>query len=182
LEKFLTDNEIFRARTVGVGVLTPEVAVAYGCTGPMLRGSGVPYDIRRAEPYSIYDEFDWDIVVGDNGDAFDRFAVRIEEMRQSLRILRQALEQIPVGPIQAGNKRHTIRVPAGKVYSRIEHPKGELGFYLISDGGPNPYRYHIRTPSFVNLGMLDELCRGHKVADVMTILGSIDITMGEVDR
>jgi len=182
LETFLADNEVFRARSVGIGVLPPDVAVAYGCTGPLLRGSGVPYDIRRVEPYSVYDEFDWDVVVRYNGDIFDRFMVRIEEMRQSLRILRQALERLPAGPIQAGKKQPTIKVPAGEAYGRVEHPKGELGFYLISDGGPNPYRYHIRTPSFVNLGVLGELCRGHLVADVVAILGSIDITLGEVDR
>jgi NADH-quinone oxidoreductase subunit C/D len=182
LEGFLVDNQVFRARTEGVGVLPPEVGVAYGCTGPLLRGSGVPYDIRRAEPYSIYDEFDWDVVVRYNGDAFDRFMVRIEEMRQSLRILRQALDRLPEGPIQTGKKRHSVKVPAGEAYGRVAHPKGELGFYLVSDGGANPYRYHIRTPSFVNLGVLGELCRGHKVADVVIILGSIDITLGEVDR
>lgn len=182
LETFLADNEVFRARTEGVGVLPPDVAVAYGCTGPLLRGSGVPYDVRRAEPYSVYDELDWDVVVRYNGDVFDRFMVRIEEMRQSLRILRQALKLLPEGPIQAGKKRHNVKVPAGEAYGRVEHPKGELGFYLVSDGGANPYRYHIRTASFVNLGVLGELCRGYKVADVMAILGSIDITLGEVDR
>jgi NADH/F420H2 dehydrogenase subunit C len=182
LETFLRDNEIFRARTIGIGVLPPEVAVAYGCTGPLLRGSGVSYDIRRAQPYSAYDQFDWDVVVGHGGDVFDRFSVRVEEIRQSLRILHQALERLPEGPVQTGRKRHTVRVPAGRAYGRVEHPKGELGFYLISDGGPNPYRYRIRTASFVNLGVLGKLCRGHKVADVVAILGSIDITLGEVDR
>jgi NADH:ubiquinone oxidoreductase subunit D/NADH:ubiquinone oxidoreductase subunit C len=181
-ETFLADNEVFLARAVDVGVLPPEVAVAYGCTGPLLRASGVAYDVRRAEPYSIYDEFDWDVAVRDRGDVFDRFMVRVDEMRQSLRILRQALERLPEGPIQAGKKKHMVRVPAGEAYGRVEHPKGELGFYLVSDGGPNPYRYHIRAPSFVNLGVLGKLCRGHKVADVVAILGSIDITLGEVDR
>lgn len=182
LETFVLDNEVFRARTTGVGVLPPAVAVGYGCTGPLLRGSGVPYDVRRAEPYSIYDEFDWDVVVRNDGDAFDRVMVRFEEMRQSLRILRQALDRIPEGPIMAGKSRARVKVPEGEAYGRVEHPKGELGFYLVSDGGQNPYRYHIRTPSFVNLGVLGELCRGHKVADVVAILGSIDITLGEVDR
>ena len=182
LEKFLADNEVFRGRTEGVGVLPPKKAVAYGCTGPLLRGSGIPYDIRRIEPYSVYDEFDWDVVVRYNGDVFDRFMVRIDEMRQSLRILRQALNKLPEGSIQGGRKKHTIRVPEGEAYGRVEAPKGEYGFYLVSDGGKNPYRYHIRTPSFVNLGVLGELCRGYKVADVVAILGSIDITLGEVDR
>jgi NADH-quinone oxidoreductase subunit C/D len=182
METFLLDNEVFRARTTGIGVLPPDVAVAYGCTGPLLRGSGVPYDVRRAEPYSVYDEFDWDIVVRNNGDVFDRVLVRFGEMRESLRILRQALDRLPDGPIQAGKLRPTAKVPEGEAYGRVEHPKGELGFYLVSDGGANPYRYHIRTASFVNLGVLGELCRGHKIADVVAILGSIDITLGEVDR
>lgn len=181
IEKFLF-NEIFRARTKGIGVLPADVAVAYGCTGPLLRASGVPYDVRRAEPYSIYDEFDWDVAVAYNGDIHDRFVVRFEELRQSLRILRQALERLPDGPIQAGKKRHAVKSPAGEAYGRVESPKGELGFYLISDGGKNPYRYRIRTPSFANLGVLGELCRGHLVADVVAILASIDITLGEVDR
>jgi NADH:ubiquinone oxidoreductase subunit D len=182
LETLLAENEIFCARTVGVGVLPPDVAVAYGCTGPVLRGSGVPYDVRRAEPYSIYDELDWDIVIEHNGDVYDRFMVRLNELRQSLRILCQALERLPGGAIQAGRKKLNVKVPAGEAYGRVEHPKGELGFYLVSDGGPNPYRYRIRTPGFVNLGVLGALCRGHKVADVVAILGSIDITLGEVDR
>jgi NADH:ubiquinone oxidoreductase subunit D len=182
METFVLDNEVFRGRTVGIGVLPPEAAVAYGCTGPLLRGSGVPYDVRRAEPYSIYDEFDWDVVVRDNGDVFDRMLVRFGEMRESLRILRQALDRLPDGPIQGGRVRPNTRVPEGEAYGRVEHPKGELGYYVVSDGGANPYRYHIRTPSFVNLGVLGELCRGTKIADVMAILGSIDITLGEVDR
>ena len=180
--KLCLDNEIFRARTVGVSVLPAEKAVAYGCTGPLLRASGVPYDVRRAEPYSIYDQFDWDVAVADNGDIYDRFVVRFEEMRQSLRILRQALERLPDGPIQAGKVQATAKVPAGESYGRVESPKGELGFYLVSDGTANPYRYRIRTPSFANIGVLGELCRGHLVADVVAILASIDITLGEVDR
>jgi NADH:ubiquinone oxidoreductase subunit D len=156
--------------------------VSYGCTGPLLRASGVPYDVRRAEPYSIYDQLDWDVAVAYNGDIYDRFVVRFEEIRQSLRILRQALERIPDGPVQAGRQRATVKVPAGEAYGRVESPKGELGFYLVSDGEANPYRYRIRTPSFTNLGVLGELCHGHLVADVVAILASIDITLGEVDR
>jgi len=182
LERFLVDNEVFRARTIGVGVLPPAKAIAYGCTGPLLRASGVPYDVRRVEPYSIYDTFDWDVVVRYNGDVYDRFMVRFEEMRQSLRVLRQALERLPDGPILAGKKQADVKVPAGEVYGRVESPKGELGFYLVSNGGTNPYRYRIRTPSFANLGVLGELCRGHLVADVVAILASIDVTLGEVDR
>ncbi len=182
-ERYLLDNEVFRARTIGVGVLPADMAVAYGCTGPLLRGSGVPYDVRRAEPYSIYDQFDWDVAVAYNGDIYDRFLVRFEEIRQSLRILRQALERLPDGPIRSGKKpKATMKIPAGEAYGRVESPKGELGFYLISDGSPNPYRYRIRTPSFANLGVLGELCRGHLLADVVAILASIDITLGEVDR
>jgi NADH:ubiquinone oxidoreductase subunit D len=181
-ERLLLDNEVFRARSIGVSVLPADVALAYGCTGPLLRASGVSYDVRRAEPYSIYDELDWDVAVAYNGDIYDRFVVRFEEMHQSLRILRQALERIPEGPIQAGRKRATVKMPAGEAYGRVESPKGELGFYLVSDGGTNPYRYRIRTPSFANLSVLGELCRGHLVADVVAILASIDITLGEVDR
>ena len=182
LERFLADNEVFRARTEGVGVLPPEKGVAYGCTGPLLRASGIPYDVRRAEPYSIYDQFDWDVAVCYDGDVFSRFAVRLEEMRQSLRILRQALDRLPEGSIQGGRKRATVKIPAGEAYGRVEAPKGEYGFYLVSDGGANPYRYHIRTPSFINLGAMNEMCQGHKIADAVIILGSVDITLGEVDR
>jgi len=181
-ERLLLDNEVFRARTIGVSVLPGDVAVAYGCTGPLLRASGVPYDIRRAEPYSIYDELDWDVAVAYNGDIYDRFVVRFEEIRQSLRILRQALERLPEGPILSGKVQPTAKVPAGEAYGRVESPKGELGFYLVSDGTANPYRYRIRAPSFANLGVLGELCRGHLVADVVAIMASIDITLGEVDR
>jgi NADH:ubiquinone oxidoreductase subunit D len=182
LARFLLDNEIFRARTVGVGVLPRDMALSYGCSGPLLRASGVPYDVRRAEPYSIYHRFDWDVPVRYNGDIYDRFMVRFDEIWQSLRILRQALDQLPEGSVLDGESRPLISVPAGEAYGRIESPKGELGFYLVSDGGENPYRYHIRTPSFVNLGVLGELCRGHLIADVVAILASIDITLGEVDR
>lgn len=182
VDAYLTENELFKARTVGVGVLPPEMAVAYGCTGPLLRGSGVPYDIRRAEPYLVYDDFDFDIIIGQNGDVYDRYLVRLGEMRQSLRILQQALNRLPDGPIMAGKKSATLKVPAGEAYARIEAPKGELGVYIVSDGGPNPYRYHIRAPSFVNLGVMGEICRGHLIADVVIILASIDITLGEVDR
>jgi NADH/F420H2 dehydrogenase subunit C len=182
VDDFFTDNEIFRERAIGVGVLPPETAVAYGCTGPLLRASGVPYDIRRADPYSIYDRFDFDVVVKQNGDVYDRYLVRLEEMRQSVRILQQALDQLPEGPIMEGRSRSTVKVPAGEAYGRIEAPKGELGFYVVSEGGTNPYRYHVRSPSFVNLGVLEEICRGHLIADVVIILASVDITLGEVDR
>ena len=149
---------------------------------PVLRACGVPYDIRRAEPYSIYDRLDFNIVTQKNGDAYDRFRVRVGEMRESLKILRQVIDQMPGGEIMAGKPQYQTRVPAGEAYARIESPKGELGFYLISTGKPNPYRYHIRTPSFVNMTALNKLCAGSKIADVVVILGSIDITLGELDR
>jgi len=182
LDRLLTDNEIIRARCIGVGYLSPEDAIAYSAAGPVLRASAVPYDVRRAEPYSIYDRFDFDVAVRSNGDVFDRYLIRLDEMRQSVRILKQALDQIPEGEIQAGKKQYTQRVPAGQAYGRVENPKGELGFYVVSDGSANPYRYHIRAPSFINLTALGKMCTGGKIADAVIILGSIDIVLGETDR
>ncbi len=181
LERLITDSEIVQMRCKNVGILPPDVAVAYGCTGPLLRASGVPYDIRRAEPYSIYDRFDFDVVVGTVGDVYDRYLVRIVEMRQSVRILEQALRDLPEGET-ATPKKKKFTPPQGDVYHRIEAPKGELGFYLVSDGSDHPYRYKIRAPSFVNLQSLPYMCKGHKIADVVIVIGSIDLTMGEVDR
>jgi NADH-quinone oxidoreductase subunit C/D len=182
-ERYLSDNELIRARCEGVGVLTAEDAIKYSAAGPVLRASGVPYDCRRADSYSIYDRFDFDVAVRDHGDVFDRFLIRLDEIRQSIRILQQALDQIPAtGEIQAGKKQYQARVPAGQAYGRVEGPKGELGFYVVSDGHPNPYRYHIRAPSFINLTALGPMCVGQKVADVVIILGSIDIVLGETDR
>ncbi|MBI5653582.1 MAG: NADH-quinone oxidoreductase subunit D [Chloroflexi bacterium] len=182
LETYLTGNEIFLARTKGVGVISREDAINYSTAGPVLRGSGAKYDVRRAEPYSIYDRFDFDIPVGTAGDVRDRFLMRLWEARQSLRILKQALKDIPAGEIMTGKKNYQIRVPKGEVYGRGENPKGELGFYIVSDGTPNPYRYHIRAPSFINLTALDRMSKGYKVADLIIILGSHDVVMGEVDR
>ncbi len=182
LDRYLTGNEIIQERCVGVGYLSPEEAIALSCTGPQLRGCGVPYDIRRAEPYSIYDRFDFDIVSFDGGDVYSRYLVRIEEMRQSVRILKQALKQLPAGPIQGGKGGYTVRPPVGDVYGRIEAPKGELGFYLVSDGSGNPFRYRVRPPSYINLNALAPMCIGNKVADSVIILGAIDIVLGEVDR
>ncbi len=182
LDTYLTDNEIVRTRCVGIGILTREQALAYSAAGPVLRASGVEYDVRRAEPYSIYDRFDFDVVVRQNGDIYDRYLVRLEEMRQSVRILQQVVRDIPEGEIQAGKSQYQVRVPPGESYGRVENPKGELGFYIVSDGTPNPWRYHIRSPSFINLTSFGEICKGHKVADVVGILGSIDIVLGEVDR
>lgn len=181
LDTFLTNNEIVKSRTQGVGVLSPEDAINTGMSGPMLRASGVPYDIRRAEPYGIYDRFDFDVAVEYHGDVYDRYLVRMEEMRQSLRILRQAVDGMPEGEVLPKNP-YNVRVPAGEAYGRVEGPKGELGFYVVSDGKANPYRYHIRAASFINLTSLEQMCIGAKVADLVVILGSIDIVLGEVDR
>jgi NADH-quinone oxidoreductase subunit D len=180
-EAILTENEVFRNRTIGVGMIPPEVARAYSVTGPILRASGIDYDVRRAEPYSIYDRFDWDVPVRYNGDCFDRYMIRVLEMRQSTRILQQALDAIPEGDIRAKLPK-VLKPPKGEAYARIEGPKGEIGFYLISDGTPNPYRYNVRPPSFVNLTCLSQIAVGHKLADAVVILGSFDIVMGEVDR
>jgi NADH-quinone oxidoreductase subunit C/D len=183
IDSFLSENEIFLARSVGVGVLPPERAVALSATGPVLRATGVPYDIRRAEPYSIYDRFDFDIVTENGGDVYARYMVRLQEIRESLRILSQALDQIPEkGEIQAGRGGYRFRTPKGEAYGRIESPKGELGFYLVSDGSDNPYRYHVRAPTFINLTSLADMCIGGKVADTVVNLGSVDIVLGEVDR
>ena len=182
LDNYLTNNEIIRSRCMGVGVLPAEQAIAYSTCGPVLRASGVPYDVRRAEPYSIYDRFDFDVAVRYNGDVYDRYLIRIDEMRESLKILQQAVRDIPGGEIQTGKPQYAVRVPAGEAYGRVDNPKGELGFYVVSNGKPNPYRYHVRAPSFINLTPFGEMCKGHKVADVVVILGSIDIVLGETDR
>jgi len=182
LELYLTNNEILRHRSEGVGILTPEQALAFSTTGPLLRASGVPYDLRRADPYSIYDRFEFDVAVRYHGDVYDRYLVRIDEIRQSIRILQQAVKGIPEGPVQEGRPQYQVRVPPGESYGRVEGPKGELGFYVISNGKPNPWRYHVRAPSFINLTPLEQMCIGQKVADVVVILGSIDIVLGETDR
>lgn len=182
-ERLLCTNEILMARTQGVGILRPELAVSSGATGPVLRASGVNYDIRKVDRYSIYDRFDFKVPLGERGDVYDRFMIRLLELRQSIRILEQALKDVPGGPVMDPKaKIRNFRPKAGEAYGRTEAPKGELGFYLISDGGPNPYRYRVRPPSFVNLTVLEDMCLGHSVADVVLILGSIDIVLGEVDR
>jgi len=182
-EQLILTNEIVVARTQGVGVLTPELAISAGITGPMLRATGVNYDIRKVDGYGFYPRFKFRVPLGDHGDTYDRLMMRVLEMRESIGILNQAFEELPAGPIQNPKvKVRAFRPPVGEAYGRIEGPKGELGFYLISDGGPNPYRYRVRGPSFVNLTVLEDMCLGHTVADVMVILGSIDIVMGEVDR
>ncbi len=182
LDTFLTDNEIVRARTIGIGVLTAEEAIAHSAVGPVLRASGVPYDVRRADPYGIYDRFEFDVAVRYHGDIYDRYLIRLDEIRQSIRILEQVVQDIPEGPIQEGKPQYQVRVPAGEAYGRVEGPKGELGFYVVSNGKPNPWRYHVRAPSFINLSALGVMCENYKIADVVSILGSIDIVLGETDR
>jgi NADH-quinone oxidoreductase subunit D/NADH-quinone oxidoreductase subunit C/D len=190
LDHFLTDSEIIRARTIGVGYLPADLAIAYSAAGPLLRASGVPYDVRRAEPYSIYPELEFDVAVRYNGDIYDRYLIRLDEMRESVRILKQILprlERTKGEPVFSGNKAiYMPRVPVGEAYGRVENPKGELGYYVVSEGDPkgpqNPWRYHVRAPSFINLTPLGIMSKGQKVADVVAILGSIDIVLGEVDR
>ncbi len=182
LDKYLSGNEIVLDRCKGVGVLTRAQAIDLSTAGPVLRASGVPYDIRRAAPYSIYDRFEFEVVTGPNGDLYDRYLVRLQEMRESVRILKQAVKDIPSGPFIAGKKSYQIKVPAGEAYSRVENPKGELGYYVVADGSPTAYRYHVRSPSFINLTALEPMCLGHTIADVVGILGSLDIVLGEVDR
>ena len=182
-EQLLTGNEIFMARSQGVGVLKKELAVSAGVTGPMLRASGVNYDVRKVDKYGIYDRFDFKIPLGEHGDVYDRYMVRMLEMRESLKILNQAVRDIPAGPIMDPKaKIRGFRPPVGEVYGRIESPKGELGFYLISDGTSNPYRYRVRPPSLINMTVLEDMCRGYNVADTIVIFGTVDIVLGEVDR
>ena len=171
------------ARTQGVGILKHDLAVNAGITGPMLRASGVNYDIRKLDGYGIYNRFKFRVPLGDHGDVFDRFMIRILELRESLKILEQALKDIPGGPVMDPKaKLRGFRPKPGEAYGRIEAPKGELGFYLISDGSPNPYRYRVRPPSLINLTVLEDMCLGQNVADVVLIFGSVDIVLGEVDR
>jgi NADH-quinone oxidoreductase subunit C/D len=186
-DELITNNEIVRARSIGVGYLSPEDAIAFSTAGPLLRASGIPYDIRRAEPYSYYEHLDFDVAVRYNGDIYDRYLVRVDEMRQSLRILEQVLPHLKRttgAPIVGDKPQYALRAPrAGEAYGRVENPKGELGFYVTSKRrGGNPERYHVRAPSFINLTALGPMCRGYKVADAVGILGSIDIVLGEVDR
>ncbi|MGC9222385.1 MAG: NADH-quinone oxidoreductase subunit D [Terracidiphilus sp.] len=182
-EALLISNEILIARTQGTGILPPDLAVNAGVTGPVLRASGVNYDLRKVDRYSIYDRFDFKVPLGEHGDVYDRFMIRLLELRQSLRILEAALKDIPGGPVMDPKaKIRNFRPKPGEAYGRIEAPKGELGFYLISDGGPNPYRYRVRPPSLINLTILEDMCLGQNVADVVLILGSVDIVLGEVDR
>ncbi len=186
-DELMTGNEIVRARSIGVGYLSPEEAIAYSTSGPVLRGSGVPYDIRRAEPYSFYEHLDFDVAVRYDGDIYSRYLVRMDEMRQSLRIMEQVLHHLRStegAPIFSGKPQYALRAPkAGEAYGRVEGPKGELGYYVTTKRrDTNPQRYHVRSPSFINLTPLGKMCEGHKVADSVGVLGSIDIVLGEVDR
>ena len=180
-EELLLDNEIVLMRCRDIGILSPELAMNASVSGPVLRGSGIAWDLRKADPYCVYGEMDFEIPVGRQGDCFDRFTVRMEEVRQSVSIVKQAMERLPGGPYTAEVPLN-LRPPAGEVYSRIETPKGELGFYLISDGGPAPFRFHVRAPSLMNLSALREMVVGQTVADAIVTLGSIDINVGEIDR
>jgi len=180
-EDLLTQNRIWLGRTKGIGILKAEDAIAMGATGPVLRASGVKWDIRKAMPYAAYDQYKFEIPVGTTGDTYDRYLVRMEEMRQSRLICLQAIENIPAGPILAKVGK-VLKPPPGEVYHSIEAPKGELGYYVISDGTVQPYRVRIRPPSFVNLQAFDQMARGHLVADVVAIIGTLDIVLGEVDR
>jgi NADH-quinone oxidoreductase subunit D len=180
-DRLLTGNRIFEARTRGVGLLPPEVALDYACSGPTLRGSGVAFDLRRAAPYEMYDRLDFDVVTHSSCDCLGRYLVRMQEMRQSVRILQQCLDQLPEGEVRAKVGR-VVKPPAGEAYGRVESPRGEFGCYVVSDGGTSPRRVRLRAPSFFHLAVLPQMLRGWKVGDVVAILGSIDIVLGEVDR
>jgi NADH-quinone oxidoreductase subunit D len=206
MDELLTENRIFKQRTVDVGVVGSDDAIALGFSGPMLRASGVPWDLRKAQPYAVYDRMDFDIPVGKNGDCYDRYLVRMHEIRQSLRIMRQCLEQMPAGPVRVPDQKVTpppraemkrsmealihhfklytegVHVPKGEVYAAIESSKGEFGVYLVSDGTNKPYRCKIRSPGYVHLEAMDFMAKGHQLADVPAIIGSLDIVFGEVDR
>lgn len=180
-DRLLTQNRIFRARVEGVGVLSKETAIASGASGPVARGSGLNFDIRRIAPYDVYGRLEFDVPVFSEGDCMARYRVRIEEMRQSARIIRQCLRDMPEGEVMTKMGK-IFKPPVGEAYSRTESPRGELSFYVVSDGSPNPARVHGRTPSFVHLGLLPLLAVGTKIADLVAILGSLDTVLGEVDR
>ncbi len=181
VEGLLSENEIFVARSRDIAIIPPELAINASLTGPMLRGSGIAWDIRKADPYCGYEKYDFSIPIGYRGDAYDRFIVRLEEMRQSVRILEQALDSLPGGP-HSTQVPLALRPPAGEAYARVEGPRGELGYYVVSDEGPAPYRFHIRPPSLINLSVLKEMTVGGSVADAIVALGSVDIVVGEIDR
>ena len=205
-ESLLTENRIFKQRTVDIGVISQEDALDWGLSGPMLRGSGLPWDLRKSQPYDVYDRMDFDIPVGKNGDCYDRYLVRIEEMRQSLRIIQQCLDELPEGPVKTQDNKISppgraemkgsmealihhfklytegYKVPAGETYTAVEAPKGEFGVYLVSDGSNKPYRCKIRAPGFAFLQATEFMSKGHMLADLVAIVGSMDIVFGEIDR
>jgi NADH-quinone oxidoreductase subunit D len=207
-ETLLTDNRIWKQRTVGIGVVSPERALNLGFTGPMLRGSGIQWDLRKNQPYDVYDRMDFDVPLGTNGDTYDRYLVRVEEMRQANRIIQQCVKWLKANPGPVITDNHKVappsrvemktsmeelihhfklftegfHVPEGEVYSAVEHPKGEFGIYLISDGANKPYRLKIRPPGFPHLAALDEMARGHMIADAVAVIGTMDIVFGEIDR
>jgi NADH-quinone oxidoreductase subunit D len=180
-ETLLNANRIWLQRTVGIGILPAEEAINLSLTGPALRGSGVKYDVSKAQPYSAYADFNFEIPIGENGDTYDRYLVRMEEIKQSAVIIEQALDGLPEGPVMAKVPK-IIKPPVGEVYHSIEAPKGEIGVYLVSDGTGKPYRMRIRPPSFINLQSLKRMSIGHLVADVVALIGTLDIVLGEVDR
>ena len=205
METLLNENRIFKQRSVDIGIISAEDAIAWGLTGPMLRGSGVPWDLRKAQPYMVYDQLEFDIPVGKHGDCYDRYLVRVEEMRQSLRIIDQCLDKMPEGPVMTrgmaappprSEMKHSMEaliqhfklytegfhVPAGETYTAVEAPKGEFGVYLVADGTNRPYRCKIRAPGFAHLQAMDFMSKGHMLADTVAILGSMDIVFGEIDR
>ena len=206
METLLNENRIFKQRTVDIGVVSEEEAMAWGFSGPMLRASGVPWDLRKSQPYDVYDEMDFDIPIGKNGDCYDRYLIRVEEMRQSVRIVRQCIENMPDGPVMTedgkvgppsrGEMKRSMEalihhfklytegfhVPPGETYTAVEAPKGEFGVYLVSDGTNKPYRCKIRAPGFAHLQAMDYLCKGHMLADSVAILGAMDVVFGEIDR
>ncbi len=181
IESLVAGNEIILARTKGIGILPVEIATSYGVSGPNLRASGVPFDLRKVEHYLPYDKFDFEIPIGENGDCWDRWSVRLAEIRQSARIIQQAVDGIPSGPLQAKVPK-VIKVPKGETYVRAENPKGEMGYYLISEGGQGPYRLKIRSASFSNLSILPWILEGVLVPDIIAIMGSLDFVLGDVDR
>ncbi len=181
-EGLLTENRIWKKRTIGIGVLTAETALAYGVTGPMLRGSGIQWDLRKAIPYEVYDEVEFDVPVRHNCDTYDRYLVRMEEMRQSTRILDQCLQRLPEGPIMGKRPRVLKAAKDGEVYHGIEGPKGEIGFYIVGGGGQEPHRCRVRPPSFYNLQVLPDMVEGLLLADLVAVIGTTDIVLGEIDR
>ena len=180
-EELLTSNRIWVERLQGIGILSAEDCKAYGVTGPMLRSAGVKWDLRKAQPYSGYEKYEFEIPITHNADTYDRYVIRMQEMRQSVRIVRQAIEGIPAGPIMAKVPK-VLKPPVGEAYVSIEAPKGELGYYVVSDGSVQPYRVRVRPPSFINLQALDRMVRGGLIADIVAVIGTLDIVLGEVDR